>query len=77
MCIRDRTAAEAVEKGLIDEISEERGLLMTAAVSNMLPRQAVLKIKNLVHCPPENNGADFLHAKLKLLKLKGGKENEF
>lgn len=71
------TAAEAVEKGLIDEISEERGLLMTAAVSNMLPRQAVLKIKNLVHCPPENNGADFLHAKLKLLKLKGGKENEF
>ena len=69
------SAADAVEKGLIDKIAESQNVRLAASYTNMLPQAVIEKIRNTVRCPRENN-ADFLtntfQAKLDLLKLKGG-----
>lgn len=67
-------AKEAVEKGLIDKIADNNNLQLAASLSNLLPLSAVNKLKNMIKAPNnDENSSDFLMAKLKLLKLKGGK----
>lgn len=67
------TAKDAVDKGLIDSMAENRNLRLTAAVSNVLPQEVIQKIKNTIKCPITNKSkTDFLYAKLNLLKIKGG-----
>lgn len=70
------TAADAVEKGLIDSISESQNLKMVATISNVLPHEVIDKVRNMIKAPIDKNKSDFLYAKLKLLKMKGGKNYE-
>lgn len=69
------TASDAVERGLIDKIAENKNLKLVASVSNVLPLEVIEKIRNTVKNPTLNQ-SDFLmqnlQTKLNLLKLKGG-----
>lgn len=68
------TAEEAVEKGFIDKISENKNankayarVQLAASLSGLLPTQTIEKMKN---------ERARLNAQLELLKLKGGNQNE-
>lgn len=67
------TAKEAVQKGLIDRISGDSGIRLVASVSNVLPLETITKIRNTIYKPIYQAKKDKLEAKLKFLKLKGGK----
>lgn len=69
------TPQQALDKKLIDEVMFEDALQVVASYdSGMLPKETIDKIRNEIvdsKSEPPNNRADFLLAKLNLLKLKG------
>lgn len=69
------SAKDAVEKGLVDKISENHNIKLAASTTNMLPQEVIEKIRNTVKRPAVNK-SDFLmqkmQAQLNLLKMKGG-----
>lgn len=64
------SAQDAVDKGLIDKMAENKNIKLVASTANIIPQEVVNKLKNELKHPHEN--ADFLmaQAKLKLLNLK-------
>lgn len=77
------TPQQALEYGMIDEVMFENNapqLVASSGLAGMLPPQVVDKIRNMKidsqkpkETPTPDNQAAILTAKLKLLKLKGGK----
>lgn len=67
------TAAQAVERGLIDSISTPQNLQLVADIGGILPRAVIDKLKNELREKSDLESKDaFLNAeKLNLLKLKG------
>lgn len=74
------TPQQALEQKLIDEIMFQNEFQVVASHgSGLLPIDVVNKIKNEIlkdKTEPSNNKADFLMAKLNLLKLKGDMTND-
>lgn len=66
------TAQQAVDKGLVDKVMFADATQFAASYSNgLLPRAVIDKIRNQIKNPQaDNQQADFLQAKLNLLKVK-------
>lgn len=65
------TAQQAVEKGLVDKVMFNDSPQLAASYSNgLLPRSVIDKIRNQIKNPQAEKQADFLQAKLNLLKVK-------
>lgn len=65
------TAAEAVEKGLVDEITKANDVKFAAASGRMLPPEVIQKTKDMLK-NPENKTDSLIQAKFNFLKMKGG-----
>lgn len=64
------TAQDAVSCGLIDEIAEPKNLKLIAAFGNVLPQDAVDRIRETIRSPTgENIALQAARGKLKLLQL--------
>lgn len=73
------SAKDAVEKGLVDKITEPQNLQLVAAFNSpMLPKSVIDKIRNAIKYPLGNDANIFMRQKaqsqLNLLKLGGIKE---
>lgn len=68
-------ADKAKELGFIDAVMFEQPQLVASKYSGMLPSEVIQKMRNskINQQNPEPDNADFLMARLKLLKIKGGK----
>ena len=65
------TAQQAVDKGLIDKVMfDDSPQLVAAFGSSVLPKYVIDKIRNQLKNPQAEKQADFLQAKLNLLKVK-------
>lgn len=65
------TAQQAVDKGLVDKVMFSDSPQLAASYnSGLLPRSVIDKIRNQVKNPQAEKQADFLQAKLNLLKVK-------
>lgn len=65
------TAQQAVEKKLVDKVMFAGSPQLAASLGNgMIPRDTIEKIRNQVTNPQAEKQADFLQAKLNLLKVK-------
>lgn len=65
------TAQQAVEKKLVDKVMFADSPQLAASYGNgMIPRDTIEKLRNQVQNPQAEKQADFLQAKLNLLKVK-------
>lgn len=65
------TAQQAVDAGFIDEISKSKNVRLSAlSAGEVIPQSVIYKIRNQVPNPQAEKQADFLQAKLNLLKVK-------
>lgn len=64
------TAQQAVDKGLVDKVMFADVQLVAAYVSPMLPASVINKMRDTIKNPQAERQADFLQAKLNLLKVK-------
>jgi ATP-dependent Clp protease protease subunit len=65
------TAQQAVDKGLVDKVMFSDSTQLAASYnSGLLPRPVIDKIRNQMKNPQAEKQADFLQAKLNLLKVK-------
>lgn len=65
------TAQQAVDKGLVDKVMFSDSPQLAASYSNgLLPRAVIDKMRNQIKNPQDNSQADFLQAKINLLKVK-------
>lgn len=74
------TAKEAVERGFINQIAENRNLQLTASICNVIPNTVINHLKGILKnesiIPPNKAGVfmqETAQAKLNLLKLRGVK----
>lgn len=70
------TANEAVELGLVDEITDSKNLQLVAVESGTIPRAIIDKLKNEIKGSMNKGTLDLEKEKLNLLKLKGEIKNE-